>query len=103
MADPDQQHGLIFRQDYFADPAAFAALVDLLHDTFSIDIGLQKQLSGPDPSSMPFGYFDADGRCIANFSAFSMPLMIDGRVVKAAGISRALCGRNGASAGSTAI
>lgn len=85
MADPDQQHGLIFRQDYFADLAAFAALVDLLHDTFSIDIGLQSQLSGPDPSSMPFGYFDADGRCVANFSVFSMPLMFNGRVVKAAG------------------
>lgn len=34
---------------------------------------------------MPFGYFDADGTCIANFSAFSMPVMVEGRPVKAAG------------------
>lgn len=33
---------------------------------------------------MPFGYFDADGRCVANFSVFSMPLMVEGRQVTAA-------------------
>ncbi|HEX8045697.1 GNAT family N-acetyltransferase [Rhizobium sp.] len=85
MADLGQQSGLTFRQDYFADPVAWAGLVDLLRDTFSIDISLQDQFGGPDPTSMPFGYFDADGRCVANFSAFSMPLIINGRTVKAAG------------------
>lgn len=73
------------RQDYFADPKAFQALTDLLHDVFGIDISLQNRLGGPDPSSMPFGYFDETGRCIANFSAFAMPLVIEGRLVKAAG------------------
>lgn len=76
---------LTLRQGYFADPKAFQALADLLHDVFGIDITLQNRLGGPDPSSMPFGYFDEAGRCIANFSAFSMPLMIEGRDVKAAG------------------
>lgn len=76
---------LSLRQGYFADPKAFQALADLLHDVFGIDITLQNRLGGPDPSSMPFGYFDEAGRCIANFSAFSMPLVIEGRVVKAAG------------------
>lgn len=85
MPDLGQQFGLTFRQDYFADPVAWAGLVDLLRDTFSIDISLQDQFGGPDPSSMPFGYFDADGRCVANFSAFSMPMIINGRAVKAAG------------------
>lgn len=85
MADLGQQYGLTFRQDYFADRVAWTGLVDLLRDTFSIDIGLQDQFGGPDPTSMPFGYFDADGRCVANFSAFSMPLIINGRVIKAAG------------------
>ncbi|MDE1996964.1 MAG: GNAT family N-acetyltransferase [Rhizobiaceae bacterium] len=85
MAELADQHGLTFRQDYFADPAAFRALATLLHDTFSIDISLQSAFCGPDPSSMPFGYFDADGRCVANFSVFSMPLVIKGRKVKAAG------------------
>jgi GNAT superfamily N-acetyltransferase len=85
MADLGQQYGLTFRRDYFADPAAWAALIDLLQDTFSIDIGLQDQFRGPDPASMPFGYFDETGRCVANFSAFSMPLVINGRLIKAAG------------------
>lgn len=85
MADLAQQHGLTLRQDYFADPAAWNALVDLLQDTFSIDINLQAAFGGPDPSSMPSGYFDGDGRCVANFSAFSMPMMINGRAIKAAG------------------
>jgi predicted N-acetyltransferase YhbS len=76
---------LSLRQGYFADPKAFQALADLLHDVFGIDITLQNRLGGPDPSSMPFGYFDEAGRCIANFSAFAMPLVIEGRVVKAAG------------------
>lgn len=78
-------HGLTFRQDYFGDPAAWAALVALLQDTFGIDVGIQDRFGGPDPTSMPFGYFDENGVCAANFTAFSMPLMIDGRLVKAAG------------------
>jgi GNAT superfamily N-acetyltransferase len=76
---------LILRTDYFDDAAAFAALVDLLCDTFGIDIGLQDRFGGPDKTSMPFGYFDANGRCVANFSAFSMPLLIEGKVVRAVG------------------
>ncbi|KQS87773.1 MULTISPECIES: GNAT family N-acetyltransferase [unclassified Rhizobium] len=75
----------VFRQDYFGDPAAWSALVALLHDTFDIDVGIQDRFGGPDPTSMPFGYFDADGTCIANFSAFSMSVIIEGRPVKAAG------------------
>lgn len=85
MADLAQEHGLTLRQDYFGDPSAWKGLVDLLQDTFSIDVDLQASFGGPDPSSMPSGYFDADGRCVANFSAFSMPLVINGRSVKAAG------------------
>ncbi|WP_436082898.1 GNAT family N-acetyltransferase [Pararhizobium sp. LjRoot235] len=78
-------HGLTFRQDYFKDSVAWAALVALLHDTFGIDVSIQDRFGGPDPTSMPFAYFDENGTCVANFSAFSMPMMIDGRLVKAAG------------------
>lgn len=77
--------GLSFRQDYFSDPLAFAALSDLLEDIFGIDISAQKQLGGPVPSSMPFGFFDAQGRCVANFSAFTMPMIIGGVEIKLAG------------------
>lgn len=77
--------GLTFRQDYFSDPQAFAALSDLLGDIFGIDISVQNGFGGPDPSSMPFGFFDAHGRCVANFSAFTMPMIIGGREIRFAG------------------
>ncbi|OLP45446.1 GNAT family N-acetyltransferase [Rhizobium oryziradicis] len=76
---------LTLRQDYFGDPFGFQALTDLLKAVFGIDVGLLQRFGGPDPSSMPFGYFDRAGRCVANFSAFSMPLMINGSLVMAAG------------------
>ncbi|SCB32133.1 GNAT family N-acetyltransferase [Rhizobium hainanense] len=82
---PGPAHDLTLRQDYFGDPTTWMGLVDLLQDTFSIDISLQAQFGGPDPTSMPFGYFDDDGRCVANFSAFSMPMIVNGQLVKAAG------------------
>ena len=85
MSELGRDHGLTLRQDYFDDPSAWNALVDLLQDTFSIDVSILDQFDGPDRTSMPFGYFDADGRCVANFTAFSMPMIINGRVVKAAG------------------
>ena len=77
--------GLRLRSGYFHDRAAFQALADLLRETFGIDIGQLDRLGGPDPSAVPFGYFDEAGRCVANFSAFSMPLLVGDRVVRAAG------------------
>lgn len=78
--------GLVYREDFFADRGGWAALKDLLDDVFGIDLSPLDRLGGPDPSSMPSAYFDVAGRCVANFTAFSMPLMIDGRMVKAAGL-----------------
>ena len=77
--------GLQLRTGYFADRPSFLALAGLLRDIFDIDIGLLDRFGGPDLTAMPFGYFDADGRCVANFSAFAMPLVVDGRRVRAAG------------------
>lgn len=77
--------GLELRAGYFADRPSFLALAGLLQDIFDIDIGLLDRFGGPDPTAMPFGYFDADGRCVANFSAFSMPLVVDGRAIRAVG------------------
>lgn len=82
---PDMTEGLELRTDYFGDRQSFLALVDLLRDTFDIDIGIVHRFGGQDPTSMPFGYFDADGRCVANFSGFSMPVVIGGKPVRAAG------------------
>jgi GNAT superfamily N-acetyltransferase len=76
---------LELRSGYFADRPSFLALAGLLQDIFDIDIGLLDRFGGPDLTAMPFGYFDAAGRCVANFSAFSMPLVVDGRPVRAVG------------------
>jgi GNAT superfamily N-acetyltransferase len=78
--------GLNFRQDYFSDPAGWKALSDLLEDTFHIDISVLEGLGGMEPSSMPFAWFDAQGVCVANFSAFSMPMMVNGQRRKVAGL-----------------
>jgi GNAT superfamily N-acetyltransferase len=77
--------GLGLRTGYFGDAGAFQALADLLRDTFDIDVGAVDRFGGQDPTSMPSGYFDADGQCVANFSAFSMPLVIGGEPVRAVG------------------
>ncbi|MGG7578158.1 GNAT family N-acetyltransferase [Rhizobium sp. Nf11,1] len=86
MAKRLDSTGLTFRQDYFGDPTGWAALVRLLQDIFGIDIGPLQHLGGPDPTSMPFGWFDATGELAANISAFALPFVINGRVVHAAGL-----------------
>lgn len=83
---PADRPGLVFRSDYFGDTAAWRALADLLEDTFGIDITALDRLGGPDPTSVPFAWFDATGTCIANISAFSLPLVINGTFVRAAGL-----------------
>ncbi|MDR9774227.1 GNAT family N-acetyltransferase [Rhizobium hidalgonense] len=77
---------LTFRQDYFDDPAGWAALVCLLKDIFGIDIGPLQQLGGPDATSMPFGWFDVEGELAANITAFALPFVLNGRIVHAAGL-----------------
>jgi GNAT superfamily N-acetyltransferase len=78
--------GLLYREDYFADPSGWQAIKDLLLDIFDVDIAPLDALGGPDPTSMPSAYFDADGRCVANFTAFAMPLVFNTRLVKATGL-----------------
>ncbi|TCA33669.1 GNAT family N-acetyltransferase [Rhizobium leguminosarum bv. viciae] len=86
MAERLDSADLTFRQDYFGDPAGWAALVCLLRDIFGIDIGPLQQLGGHDPTSMPFGWFDAEGELTANISAFALPFVLNGRIVHAAGL-----------------
>lgn len=78
--------GLTFRSGYFDDPAAWRALAGLLEAVFGINVTVMDRLGGPDPSSVPFGWFDASGACIANITAFSLPLVMDGAFVNAAGL-----------------
>jgi predicted N-acetyltransferase YhbS len=83
---PADRRGLTFRSDYFGDPTAWRALAGLLEDTFGIDVTAMDRLGGPDPTSMPFAWFDAEDTCIANITAFSLPLVINGSFVRAAGL-----------------
>lgn len=78
--------GLIFRSGYFGEIAAWHALASLLEDTFGIDVTALDRLGGPDPTSVPFAWFDTQGNCIANISAFSLPIVINGIFVRAAGL-----------------
>ncbi|WP_246735612.1 GNAT family N-acetyltransferase [Agrobacterium sp. a22-2] len=82
---PADRAGLNFRQDYFDDPAGWAAIKSLLYDIFSVDLDPLDSVGGYDRTSFPSAFFDESGRCIANLSGFAMPLIIDGRPVKAAG------------------
>ncbi|SOC44298.1 predicted N-acetyltransferase YhbS [Rhizobium subbaraonis] len=82
----DDRAGLIFREDYFGDPAGWAAVKALLVDVFGVDVSPLDRLGGPDQTLMSSAWFDESARCVANFSAFSMPLVIDGRPVKAAAL-----------------
>lgn len=84
MMPPDRA-GLTFRQDYFDDPAGWAAIKALLYDIFSVDLDPLDTIGGYDPTSFPSAFFDETGRCIANLSGFAMPLIVNGRPVKAAG------------------
>ena len=77
---------LIYRQDYFADPAGWKALANLLRDIFHIDISVLDNLGGMDPSSMPFAWFGEAGVCAANLSAISMPVMVNGHRRKIAAL-----------------
>lgn len=77
---------LAFRTGFLGDRRAWRALGALLSETFDIDIGVLDRLGGPDPTSVPFAFFDADGACVASISLFSLPLVIDGAVVRAAGL-----------------
>jgi len=76
----------VFRADFLRDRADRLALADLLQDIFGIDIRLLDRLGGPDSTAVPFGYFDAAGRCIANLTAFSLPLVVNGAPLRAAGL-----------------
>ena len=82
MAD---RQGLVFRQDYYDEPDGWAAMKSLLVDIFDVDLSPLDALGGHDRTSMPSAYFDPSGVCVANLSAFSMPLIINGRRVEAAG------------------
>lgn len=81
-----QASGLTFRQYDLDDAARRAALAALLNDIFGIDITPLNHLGGHDASSTAFGWFDDDDRLIANLSAFTLPMTIDGRSVRAAGL-----------------
>ena len=81
-----ERASLTFRSDYFGDPAAWRAVADLLDDTFGIDVTGLDRLGGPDPTCTAFAWFDEAGACIANISAFSLPLVVNGTFLRAAGL-----------------
>lgn len=78
--------GLTYREDYFDDPGGWAAVKALLLTVFDVDVSPLNRMGGRDRTLMSSAWFDGSGRCVANLSAFAMPLLIDGRPVDAAGL-----------------
>lgn len=78
--------GLSFREDYFDEPGGWAAVKALLLTVFDVDVSPLDRMGGRDRTLMSSAWFDGSGRCVANLSAFAMPLVIDGRPVNAAGL-----------------
>ncbi|AOF92025.1 GNAT family N-acetyltransferase [Sinorhizobium sp. RAC02] len=83
---PVDRPGLTFRTDYLDDAAAWQAVADLLDDTFGIDVTALDRFGGPDPTCTAFAWFDDAGACVANLSAFALPLVVDGVFLHAAGL-----------------
>lgn len=70
--------GLRFCSHYAADQARREALNKLIEGTFDIDLTPLAELDFEDPNVVPFSYFDADGRCIANASVYPVRTMLNG-------------------------
>lgn len=74
---------LIFRKDDFADPARRGPLLDLLRDIFAIDLGELSARNIWHPGYRAFSYWV--GKSIAaNVSIRPLPLMVNGKIVRAA-------------------
>ena len=67
-------------------PGGWAAVKALLLAVFDVDVSPLERRGGRDRTLMSSAWFDGSGRCVANLSAFAMPLLIDRRPVEAAGL-----------------
>lgn len=81
-----QPKGLTFRQGDLSHPPSWAAISKLLADIFDFDVTALDRMGGPDASSMAFSWFGKDGWLAANLTTFALPMAIDGRAVRAAGL-----------------
>lgn len=81
-----QPKNLAFRQGDLSHTPSWTAISKLLADIFDFDVTALDRLGGPDPSSMAFGWFGNDNWLAANLTAFALPMVIDGRAVRAAGL-----------------
>lgn len=74
---------LTFRKDDFADPARRGPLLDLLRDIFAVDLGELSARNLWHPGYRAFSYWS--GKSIAaNVSIRPLPLMANGKIVRAA-------------------
>ncbi|MGF0537602.1 GNAT family N-acetyltransferase [Agrobacterium sp. ES01] len=85
MTLPPARPGLVYREDYFADAAGWQSVKQLLRDVFEVEINPIDLYGGHDRSSIACAWFDEYGRVVANLSAFSLPMMIDGQVRRCGG------------------
>lgn len=77
---------LTLRTDYWDDPLATRAFQDFMVDTFRLDFGPWRELGYWDPDYRPFSYFSGS-RVVSNVCVYSLPMVVQGRPVRAAQIS----------------
>ena len=73
--------GLTYRDD-FTGPDDRAEVYNLLRDVFDLDISPLEELGLWDPTYRAFSYLDNSGTCVANAATCSLPLVVNGRLVR---------------------
>ncbi|MDD3287481.1 MAG: GNAT family N-acetyltransferase [Alphaproteobacteria bacterium] len=77
---------LVYRENNENGSPTFQAVMDLLADTFDLNIEPLKTFDLFEPTYRSFSYFTENRTCAANVSAIDVPLFLSGNPVKATGI-----------------
>jgi len=77
---------LVYRENDENGSPTFQAVMDILADTFDLNIDPPKTFDLFEPTYRSFSYFTENGICAANASTINVPLFLSGSPVKAMGI-----------------
>ncbi len=77
---------MTLRTDYWDDPAATRAFQDFMIAMFNLDFTRWRAGGYWDTDYRPISYFDTD-RIVSNVCVYSLPMIVDGRPIRAAQIS----------------
>jgi GNAT superfamily N-acetyltransferase len=78
---------LVFREAYWADPAARRAFQRFLVEIHGLDLSGWESAGYWDESYRPFSYFDAEGRVVSSVCVYSLAMIVRGSPCRGAQIS----------------